>query len=203
MNIINTLVPVRPKMLDKAALTVSGAFANDFNLKYALPDPAKRANYPRIIRYFLNLELKSGARVYATSKDCEGVIIWHMPGHNTGYWHKLIAGGLQLPFYAGWHYIWYTIREDRFCEQLKARHAPKKYIYLAILAVAPQHQQKGLGRKMLKALDEVSLQHKLPCYLETQNLKNVDMYSKYGFKLKESTFYPPGSKCEVHVMLKE
>ncbi len=137
-----------------------------------------------------------------TSPECEGIAIWLTSNAKSPWWNKVRAGLLLLPFRCGWHYLNYSYREEKFAEALKQKHAPKHYMYLALLAVAPEYQGKGyaskLIRPMLNHLDKIGL----PCYAETQNRKNVAMYQKYGFELKESTFFPPGSECEVHVLLR-
>ena len=63
--------------VDKAAVTLASAFANDPTTLIALPDPDKRANLAPIIAYDLKLEMLSGGKVYATSPECEGVACWH------------------------------------------------------------------------------------------------------------------------------
>jgi len=198
----NDLLPLTPDMFTKASNTVASAFAGDPSLDYAFSRPEKKANLPHIIRYYLKLDYLGGASTFVTSPECEGVATWYRSPIKSSWWMKLRAGWFRLPFYGGLHYINYSRREDRFFESLKAKHAPDRYIYLALLAVAPQHQGKGYARRLLSHLQTMLDEHGLPGYLETQNLRNVNMYRKYGFALRESTHFPAGSPCEVYVMLR-
>ncbi len=203
MTIIQNLTQLNISQLDAATKCVTAAFADDPSVKYMIPDPEKRANLKYINRYFIKLCMLGGGKVMATSPGCEGVAIWLPSNAKSFWWHKIRAGLLLLPFRLGWHYIFYSYREEQFGERLKKKYAPRQYMYLALLAVDPKHQGKGyaskLIRPMLKELDEAGL----PCYAETQNKRNVAMYKRYGFTLLESTFFPPGSECEVHIILRK
>jgi len=196
------IIPVNNALVHKAAATIASAFMDDPSTHYALPNPARRANLHHIVAYYLRLDLLNGGSIYTVSPECEGVACWHPPGTKTSWLTKLRAGFLRLPLYGGMHYIRYSCQEDRFYEQLKLRHAPDKYVYLALLAVTPECQGLGHASKLIRHMLQYADSQNLPCYVETQNQKNVNMYSNYGFELKESTFYPPGSECEVYVMVR-
>jgi len=189
-------------LVPTAARSVASAFAGDPSLNYAFTEPGKKANLHHIMRYYLKLDILSGGSCLTTSPDCEGVISWCLPDIRSSWWPKLRAGYLTLPYYGGWHFVRYSQKEDRFFEAMKSRYAPERYIYLALLAVAPRHQRKGYGKRLLEELVRTLDAGKLPCYLETQNMKNVNMYRSFGFELIESTSYPPGTECEVYIMVR-
>jgi len=198
----NGLINLDFSLVPTAARSVAGAFAGDPSLDYAFADPGKKANLHHIMRYYLKLDILSGGSCITTSPDCEGVASWCLSDIRSSWWAKLKAGWLTLPYYGGWHFVRYSQKEDRFFETMKARYAPERYVYLALLAVAPMYQRKGYGRKLLTELVATLEASKLPCYLETQNMKNVNMYRSFGFELVESTAYPPGTGCEVHIMVR-
>jgi ribosomal protein S18 acetylase RimI-like enzyme len=189
--------------VNKAATTLASAFANDPTTFIALPDPDKRANLAPIIAYDLKLEILSGGKVYATSPECEGVACWHKSGIKTTWANKLRAGLLRLPSYGGAHYLRFSSEEGRFYERLRRQYAPKHYMYLALLGVDPKHQGKGHASKLIRHMLCHADRQNLPCYVETQNARNINMYTNFGFKLRASTYFPEGSKCEVHIMLRE
>ena len=192
----------QPELLNVAAFNASLAFADDPSLTYSLPDPAKRANLHHAFEYYLKLTLLNGGEVFVTSEKCEGVALWEKSGTRNNLFADFRAGLLRLPLYCGWQFLRYSRKEDAFCQKLKRKYAPEKYMYLGLLAVAPSYQGKGFARQLLKPmLDKLDGQN-LACYLETQNSKNVALYQGYGFELKESTLFPPGSACEVHIMLR-
>lgn len=197
------IIPVDRHTVGKAAITITNAFAGDPGIRYALPDPAKRANLHHIIAYNLKLDLMNGGRIYTVSPECEGVACWHTPNVTSSWLNKLRAGYLRLPFYGGLHYMRFAYQEDRFYERLKSKHAPGRCVYLALLGVDPEHQGKGHGGKLIRHMLQFADSQSLPCYLETQNMNNVNMYSSFGFKLKESTCFPPGTECEAHIMIRD
>ena len=197
------IISVDQHMVDKAAITIANAFAEDPGIVYALPNPSKLANFPLIIAYQLKLDLMNGGKVYTTSPECEGVACWHPPETRSSWINQLRAGYFRLPFYGGLHYMRYSQQEDRFFADLKSKYAPHKCIYLTLLGVAPQYQGMGYASRLIRYMIQYADKKNLPCYLETQNTTNVNMYSKFGFKLKGSTHFPPGSECEVHIMIRD
>jgi len=60
------------------------------------------------------------------------------------------------------------------------------YWYLSLVAVSPLYQGKGFASKLIKPILEKASQEKVDVYLETQNVNNVAIYEKYGFKLIHS-----------------
>ncbi len=195
--------PLDLNLVDIAAKNASAAFKDEPSNRYAIPDPAKRANLHHIYRYFIKLCVLSGSKAFVTSHDCEGLAIWTMSGTKPSWWHEIQAGVLGLPFRFGWHFLRYTRSEERFADKLKRKYAPNPHMYLSLLSVAPEHQGKGFGSRLIKPMIKYLDANQLPCYLETQNMKNVAMYQNFGFLLLESTFFPPGSNCEVHIMLRK
>jgi len=76
---------------------------------------------------------------------------------------------------------------DDFVTKKHKEHANFPHWYLHNIAVEPDYQGRGYGsaliREMLLKIDEQNF----PCYLETQNKKNIAMYEKFGFKVLEET----------------
>ena len=71
----------------------------------------------------------------------------------------------------------------RFSSEMHKRYGPPKYWYLSPIGVDLEHQRKGYGglliRSMLKRIDNDGL----PCFLETQNPVNVEIYKKFDFEI--------------------
>jgi len=187
-------------LIRKAAFTGATAFADDPGTIHLVPNVQKRANLHFAFEYFLRSSLAAGSEVYTTSNDCEGIAVWSSSDIKFNLL-PFLSGSLLLPLRLGWRFIIGSMAENRFAEKIKNIYAPRPHEYLALLAVAPEHQKKGLGSSlltpMLKRLDE---QH-LPCYLETQNMKNVDMYRHFGFDLVYEALQPK-SKQPSLVMLR-
>jgi hypothetical protein len=61
---------------------------------------------------------------------------------------------------------------------------PKELMYyLWFIGVDPDHQNKGIGTKLLNDLIQDSTLKKRPIYLETSTLKNLPWYQKMGFQV--------------------
>eukprot|EP00397_Hematodinium_sp_SG-2012_P058509 GEMP01074081.1.p1 GENE.GEMP01074081.1~~GEMP01074081.1.p1 ORF type:complete len:336 (+),score=37.86 GEMP01074081.1:125-1132(+) len=69
---------------------------------------------------------------------------------------------------------------------LHEKHASSPHFYLSTLAVHPDMQGKGLGGKLLRALNQAADRARIPCYLETTGERNVAIYQKYGYKVMEN-----------------
>jgi len=86
--------------------------------------------------------------------------------------------------------------------RIHRRHAPSRYWLLHIIGVDPDFQGKGyaatLLRPMLARIDE----EQLPCYLDTEDEKNVPLYQHYGFKILEEAIIPR-TEVRLWAMLRE
>jgi ribosomal protein S18 acetylase RimI-like enzyme len=76
------------------------------------------------------------------------------------------------------------------CEKLRKKYAPAKHYYLNTLAVDPAFQGRGFATSLLNPIFERLDKDDIACYVETQNMKNVDMYKHFGFALVHETLIP-------------
>jgi ribosomal protein S18 acetylase RimI-like enzyme len=198
----DSLVKIDSTLVEPASITCARAFADDLLTAYLIPNEKKRANLHYTFEVPLRISAMGGAEAYATSPECEGVVIWMSSGMKQSLSMMLQAGYPRLPLRCGWRYFIRDAAMLRQCEKLRRKYAPPRHLYLGLLAVAPEHQGKGhasaLLKPMLKALEE----EKMACYLETQNMKNVAMYQHFGFKLVHETRMP-GGKYPLYLMLRE
>ena len=63
-------------------------------------------------------------------------------------------------------------------------HADAPHWYVAILAVDPEHQGKGLGAKLIRAVSAMADKDGLPCYLECSGPRNKAVYEHLGYEEK-------------------
>jgi ribosomal protein S18 acetylase RimI-like enzyme len=70
---------------------------------------------------------------------------------------------------------------DAVLGKVHKKHASDGHIYLQVLAVDPEAQGSGLGRKMLVALNKYADVMGLPLYLECSGEKNPKIYEKFGY----------------------
>jgi len=74
---------------------------------------------------------------------------------------------------------------DRACEldaALEARHPLDAHHYLAFLAVHPDHQGHGVGSALLDRHHARLDRAVIPAYLEANDPRNRDLYSRHGYR---------------------
>jgi ribosomal protein S18 acetylase RimI-like enzyme len=200
---LNSLIKIDKTLIEPASITCARAFENDSFTHWLIPNPAKRANLRYPFEMYLRMSaLNNGSAYYTTSTACEGVIAWTPANAATPILALLEAGYPFLPLRCGWRYFWRDNRSTAMCNKLRKKFAPPNHCYLALLAVDPAHQRQGIASMLLKSLLETLDQDKTPCYLETQNLKNVAMYQNFGFKLVHQT-HVTGGDHPLYLMLRQ
>jgi ribosomal protein S18 acetylase RimI-like enzyme len=55
-----------------------------------------------------------------------------------------------------------------------------------MIGVLPEAQGKGLASALMNPMIQRMKQESIPVFLETANLRNVDIYKKKGFKIFET-----------------
>jgi GNAT superfamily N-acetyltransferase len=197
------LIRIDKNLIPVAAASAARAFEDDPYTVNVIPEKKKRANLKLAFQFYMRFALYEGAEGYTTSPACEGVAIWSNPENKRHSWGSFLhAGNPFLPLRCGLRYVITEMRVNSFCANIKKIYAPKSHIYLALLAVDPVRQNKGIASVLINPLLEKCDREGLPCYLETQNVKNVSMYNHFGFeKVYEGIF--PGTHSPVFGMLRK
>jgi ribosomal protein S18 acetylase RimI-like enzyme len=201
MSVSNSLVKINASLVEKASIACAQAFEDDPTTVWMVPDAKKRSNLRYSFEMVLNIAVLGGAEAYTTSPDCEGVAIWMPAGNKQSLTMLLQAGYPYLPLRCGWRYFILDSRSMSLCEKLKKKYAPKRHCYLAALAVAPEHQGKGIASALIKPMLAKLDEDNTPCYVETQNMKNVAMYQHFGFELLHET-HMPGGNYPLYILLR-
>jgi ribosomal protein S18 acetylase RimI-like enzyme len=73
------------------------------------------------------------------------------------------------------------------------------YYFCNIVAVSPEAQGKGVGRKLFEIVTERADQEGVKCYLESsKSVPNVEIYQKMGFELvRKMECKDEGDVCQV------
>lgn len=74
-----------------------------------------------------------------------------------------------------------TAALDAGCQKLHKAHGSTPHIFVQIVAVDPEEQGKGVGKKLMQAVNKIADEMKLPLYLECDADKNEAIYAKFGF----------------------
>jgi GNAT superfamily N-acetyltransferase len=69
---------------------------------------------------------------------------------------------------------------------IERRHPKFEHWYLALLAVDPTQQGRGLGAAVIQPGIDAADDAGLPCYLETQKEANLAWYGRFGFEVTDT-----------------
>ena len=150
-------------------------------------------NIERKLRYFMRcngaLALNTGECYATTARD--GLALWLPPGKSSmsivDMWH---AGMFWAPVEYGLRGTAKVIGFAHHIDVMHKRHAPMPHYYLFLTAVEPTQQRQGISAALIGNMLERIDAEKMPVYLETQSLGNVEVYQKLGFEMVEKRAFP-------------
>ena len=121
--------------------------------------------------------------VYASSKDLEGVMLISWSPNTTMTVGRMIRSGafiaiLRVGLGSLGRIITALSPLDGYRDRLMSG---RSFVYLNMIGVAREHQGKGHGGKLLRALLSGADELGLPLYLETETEKNVSIYERFEF----------------------
>lgn len=174
-----TTIQVDPVRAQACAETVVAAFASDpIARTLRLPEKVMRRMYSLPLAFGFRL-----GEVHATSGACDGIMVI-VPGERSvfGLGEIVRSGSLgsalrlvRLFFNRTMRQLFTIIERDHKALDIGP------YWYLALLAVAPEHQGKGHGGALLRALCSRADAERKAIYLETQSASNESLYRHFGF----------------------
>ncbi len=83
------------------------------------------------------------------------------------------------------------IRALKYQNGVGRRHLKDEHWYLGTLGVEPQHQGRGIGGLLIQPGITSAESEGVPCYLETEKIRNLPFYGRYGFKVTEEFIPTP------------
>ena len=196
------LLRLTPKERDAGAAVLGRAFAEYELFRYYFPDETQRRTAAGAYALIsLAVCLKYG-EVYTSSEKLEGVAAWMPPGKAPfGGWQLVRSVPLGIVARFGrqgagrmWSYI-------RFVDDLHRKLVPYPHWYLQIIGVDPAHQGQGFSSRLLRPVLERIDRERMPCFLETNNEKNVAIYRRSGFEVV-SEDKMPGTEVTSFAMLR-
>ena len=90
----------------------------------------------------------------------------------------ILSGGLKM------------VEAGEHVDNLHKKLAPFDHWYLSGLGVDTPLQGRGYASRLLRPFLERADQEKLPCYLETNDEKDVAIYCHLGFKILDESLVP-------------
>jgi len=123
-----------------------------------------------------------------TTPGREGAALWLPPGRD------LLEGPGGTWF--GWQSLLAlrgaVVRGARFFAALARHHPREPHWYLPVLGTAPEHQGRGVGSALLRALLARADAEGVIAYLESSKERNLPFYRGHGFEVVEELRVPGG-----------
>jgi GNAT superfamily N-acetyltransferase len=170
---------------------------------YLIPDDSERKNK---LPYFLETFVCYGVfygEVYATSPNLEGVAVWWPPQPAISMpWRMVRSGMLSVLLKLGKNPVARLLPVAYHMSRIHERHAPSRYWFLHVIGVEPDLQGKGYAATLLRPMLARIDGEQLPCYLDTEDEKNVPLYQHYDFKIREEAIIH-GTEVRLWAMLRE
>lgn len=82
---------------------------------------------------------------------------------------------------------------------------PRGYYFLNIMTVLPEHQGRGIGRRLVTVVTDQADLEGMPCYLEaSKDVPNIPIYERMGFEfVTKLDCDDDGDKCTLYCMVRE
>lgn len=140
-----------------------------------------------LCRAFFSYELRYEMRRaigFASSDRFEGVALWHAPGTpDSVRFATLRPSTYRLLGSVGPEVFKRLLELGQATDALRRRIVEGPHWYLKYLAVVPEERGKGFARRLLAPMLEACDVQESPCFLFTQNERNVGLYQHFGFEV--------------------
>jgi ribosomal protein S18 acetylase RimI-like enzyme len=166
---------------------------------YVLPNAqTRRRLLPVLFGIVVRYCLRYG--VIYTTPGLEGVVCCLPPGQTTTIGRLTLICLSGAPVGLGLTGLRRFLRASKYAEQARKRAAPGAHWHIWALGVDPAFQGHGFGGQLVQTVLWQARGQGLPCYLDTENPRNMSFYQQYGFRLvSESPI--AGSVARVYAML--
>lgn len=164
------------------AAMLARAFLDDPVASWAWPADDLRLRALERFQATRMRQLAPGEEVWTTD-DLTSAALWAPPGR----WHSTLRETAALvPAFAPPRLLWRLPLVALGWEKLERSH-PRgtPHFYLAVLGTEPDAQGRGLGSAVLGPVLERCDEDRVAAYLESSKERNVDFYSRHGFRVLE------------------
>lgn len=169
------------------------AFMEDPLYAFVLPEAGRR----RKALMWLHRRLIHYCSLYGrmhTLPSLPGIACWLPPGRTDVTIGRILRTGLfAMPLYLGLGAFLRFNAYMSLSDGLREQHAPGNFWYLWVLAVDPASQGQGVGSRLMQPVMDEANAGNTPCFLETENEKNLGFYERHGFQVAASDTVPRSS----------
>jgi ribosomal protein S18 acetylase RimI-like enzyme len=184
-----------------AAHLLTRAFQDDPLMVYVLPNAQRRRQLlPVLFGVVVRYCLRYGA-VYTTS-GLEGVVCCLPPGQTTTSGRLALIGLSDPPLQLGLTGLRRFLRASSASDHARKQAAPGAHWYIWALGVDLACQGHGFGGQLVRTVLWQARAQSKPCYLDTENPRNVPFYGQFGFRQVSETPIA-GLDVRVYAMLWE
>jgi ribosomal protein S18 acetylase RimI-like enzyme len=167
------------------------AFASDPLFQWLFPEPTTRLDATAAwLGLFVERYVSRGPIHVIIGDTVEAVAVWQLPGETA----MPVAAG--PPSIGG--LLAALLGPERLAELGDALRAigsvrpTRRHSYLQFLAVSPEHQGHGMGRRLVMPGMAVADAEGVGVHLETTNPTNLDFYRSLGFEVSHEIRLEPG-----------
>lgn len=195
-------ITLQATQIKAAAQLLGNAFQNDPLMVYLTPNADKRSRLlPSLFGVVARYCLRYGT-IY-TTPDLDGVACCLPPGQTIPTIGRMLRSSLRgAPVQLGLSGLLRFLHASKYMDETHEQVAASAHWYLWVLGVDPQRQGHGFGGKLVQTVLQQARAQNLPCYLETENPRNVPFYQQHGFRLMREISIP-GSEVHVSALLWE
>ena len=203
MTHLENLVCLEKAQIKPSAEMFARALQDDLFITYLIPNSTERKNKSHILFEGMVRYGVLYGEVYATSSDLEGVASW-VPSEKADFtMRRMIRSGcLSILSRLGRKTVSRAMTYADYASSMHKRYAPFRHWYLMVIGVDPLYQGRGYASALIKPMLARIDQERLPCYLDSQNEKNVPIYQHYGFEVVEEGTIPE-TNTTIWAMLRE
>ena len=160
----------------KKILLVS--FKNDPHVTWLLEESKSKFKLKVLIDYVVDQTIRRG-EMYL-SDDNNAVALWDFERSERMSFHY-IWRNLAFLIQIGIKSVVRIVKSEAQVHN-NFREYPR-YCHLYMIGVLPEAQGKGLASTLMNPMIQRMKEKSIPVFLETANLRNVDIYKKKGFKI--------------------
>ncbi len=194
------LYAVQGNDLEKCARLMASAFNNDPSIRYLLGGSAQGKND---WRYFYTV-LKSvfgKSIMLSVDKNLNDLIVLFPPTlKGVPTIPFILKGGARLPLLFAKGLLKRSAEYEANCKRIKKGLNLNDSWYCMCFVVEPSLQNNGRGSHLIREVFKTLDLHKIPLYLETHKIVNVEIYKHFGFDLKDTSVIPKTNICQYGML---